>query len=374
MSRSCVPQAKAHSHRWLTFSSFIFPAARIVETRIAEKGFMDFVVTKRGAGAGLAALTLGLIAWGGLFGFRSGDADAVTLMGNVDIRQVNLGFKVAGRISEMKVDEGDRVTPGAVIASLDTSYFADEVRLARARVAAQTAVVARLENGTRPEEIAQARAIVAEREAAVALAAATLGRQQDLADRGVSPHQRHDEATAASEQARAALKSAQESLKLAELGPRREEIDAAKSELDAENASLAQAERRLADAELTAPGEGVVLTRVREPGAIVGVGETIYAVTITAPVWIRTYVAEPDLGRIRPGMPVEVATDAGKTYRGQIGFISPVAEFTPKSVETKELRTSLVYRVRIVVEGETSGLLQGMPVTVLVKADKGTAP
>jgi HlyD family secretion protein len=335
---------------------------------------MDFLGTKRGIGVGLAVLTLGLIAWGGLFGFRSGDADAVALMGNVDIRQVNLGFKVAGRIAEMKVDEGDRITPGAVIASLDTSYFADEVRLARARVAAQTAVVTRLENGTRPEEIAQARAIVAEREAAVALAAATLGRQQDLADRGVSPHQRHDEATAASEQARAALRSAQESLKLAELGPRREDIDAAKSELDAENASLAQAERRLADAELTAPGEGVVLTRVREPGAIVGVGETIYAVTITAPVWVRTYVAEPDLGRIRPGMPVEVATDAGKTYRGQIGFISPVAEFTPKSVETKELRTSLVYRMRIVVEGETGGLLQGMPVTVLVKADKGTAP
>lgn len=335
---------------------------------------MDFLGTKRGIGVGLAVLTLGLIAWGGLFGFRSGDADAVALMGNVDIRQVNLGFKVAGRIAEMKVDEGDRITPGAVIASLDTSYFADEVRLARARVAAQTAVVARLENGTRPEEIAQARAIVAEREAAVALAAATLGRQQDLADRGVSPHQRHDEATAASEQARAALTSAQESLKLAELGPRREDIDAAKSELDAENASLAQAERRLADAELTAPGEGVVLTRVREPGAIVGVGETIYAVTITAPVWVRTYVAEPDLGRIRPGMPVEVATDAGKTYRGQIGFISPVAEFTPKSVETKELRTSLVYRMRIVVEGETGGLLQGMPVTVLVKVDKGTAP
>jgi len=201
-----------------------------------------------------------------------------------------------------------------------------------------------------------------------------LGRQQDLADRGVSAHQRHDEATAASEQARAALKSAQESLKLAELGPRREDIDAAKSQLEAENASLAQAERRLADANLVAPGGGVVLTRVREPGAIVGVGETIYAVTITAPVWVRTYVAEPDLGRIWPGMPVEVATDAGKTYRGQIGFISPVAEFTPKSVETKELRTSLVYRVRIVVEGETGGLLQGMPVTVFVKVDKGTAP
>ena len=138
---------------------------------------MDFLGTKRGIGVGLAALALGLIAWGGLIGFRSSDADVVTLMGNVDIRQVNLGFKVA----EMKVDEGDRVTAGTVIASLDTSYFADEVRLARARVDAQTAVVARLENGTRPEEIAQARAIVAEREAAVALAEATLSRQQDLA-------------------------------------------------------------------------------------------------------------------------------------------------------------------------------------------------
>ena len=335
---------------------------------------MDFLGTKRGIGVSLAALALGLIAWGGLIGFRSSDADVVTLMGNVDIRQVNLGFKVAGRIAEMKVDEGDRVTAGTVIASLDTSYFADEVRLARARVDAQTAVVARLENGTRPEEIAQARAIVAEREAAVALAEATLSRQQDLAERGVSAHQRHDEATAASEQARAALKSAQESLKLAELGPRREDIDAAKSQLEAENASLAQAERRLADANLVAPGGGVVLTRVREPGAIVGVGETIYAVTITAPVWVRTYVAEPDLGRIWPGMPVEVATDAGKTYRGQIGFISPVAEFTPKSVETKELRTSLVYRMRIVVEGETGGRLQGMPAMVFGKVDKGTAP
>lgn len=140
--------------------------------------------------------------------------------------------------------------------------------------------------------------------------------------------------------------------------------------MEAENAALAQAERRLADADLNAPNEGVVLTRVREPGSIVGAGETVYAVTITSPVWVRTYVSEPDLGRIRPGMSVEVQTDAGKIYQGQIGFISPVAEFTPKSVETKELRTSLVYRLRIVVEGDTAGLLQGMPVTALVKGGR----
>lgn len=333
---------------------------------------MGFLDSRKSAGFGIAAVVLVLIVWGGLIGFRSGDTGVITLTGNVDVRQVNLGFKVAGRIAQMKVDEGDRVTAGTSVASLDKSYFEDELRLARARVAAQSAVVARLKNGTRPEEIAQARAIVAEREAAVALAEATLNRQQGLAERGVSPHQRHDEATAGSEQARAALKSARESLRLAELGPRQEDIEAAKSQLEAENALLAQAERRLVDADLVAPNDGVILTRVREPGAIVGVGETIYAVTIVAPVWVRTYIAEPDLGRVRPGLQAEVRTDGGKIYSGQIGFVSPVAEFTPKSVETEELRTSLVYRLRVVVGGETAGLLQGMPVTVLVKA--GTGP
>jgi HlyD family secretion protein len=344
-------------------------------SKISMRAGASSVFGKRLAiGIGLTVLVLLIAAWVALRGFGSDDKSVIILQGNVDVRQVNLSFKVAGRIAEMAVDEGDRVETGKVVASLEKSYFADEVRLARARVTAQTAVVARLENGTRPEEIAQARAAVAEREAGVTLTEATLNRQQELAGRGVSPHQRHDEATGAAGQARAALKSAQETLKLAELGPRREDIDAAKAQLEAENAALAQAERRLADADLIGPSAGVVLTRVREPGAIVGAGETVYAVTIIAPVWVRTYVAEPDLGRIRPGMPVDVQTDGGKTYRGQIGFISPVAEFTPKSVETKELRTSLVYRLRVVVEGKTAGLLQGMPVTVLVKTGNGAGP
>lgn len=325
---------------------------------------MSALSNRRAIGAGVVVLALLIAWWSGLLGSRSNDGGTIVLQGNIDIRQVNLAFRVGGRIAEMKVDEGDRVEQGRVIAALDTSYFADEVRLARARVAAQTAVVARLANGTRPEEIAQARAAVAEREAAVQLARVTLGRQEDLAGKGFSPHQKHDEATATLERAQAALKSAQETLKLAEIGPRREDIDAAKAQLEAENAALAQAERRLADADLTAPAVGVVLTRVREPGAIVAAGETVYALTITSPVWVRTYVAEPDLGRIRPGITVEVRTDAGKSYRGQIGFISPVAEFTPKSVETRELRTSLVYRLRVVVDGDTTGLLQGMPVTI----------
>lgn len=318
----------------------------------------------------MAALILVLGAWSGVKRFRSGVTDVIVLQGNVDIRQVNLGFKVAGRIAEMKVDEGDRIEAGATIAVLDAAYFADEVRLARARVAAQTAVVERLVNGTRPEEVSQARALVAERQASVVLAQVTLDRQGDLAGKGFAPHQRHDEATAGLERANAALKSAQDALRLAELGPRREDIDAAKGQLEAEKAALAQAERRLADAALVAPSGGVVLTRVREPGAVVAAGETVYAVTITSPVWVRSYIGEPDLGRARPGTAVEVVTDGGARFSGQIGFVSPVAEFTPKSVETRELRTSLVYRIRIIVGGDTSGLLQGMPVTVRVPTSR----
>ncbi len=329
---------------------------------------MNAINTRAAIGAALALLVIAILAWTGLFSFSAKTKDLLVLQGNVDVRQVNLSFKVAGRIAQMKVDEGDRVEPGQPIASLDKSYFADEMRLARARVAVQTAVVARLESGSRPEEVAQARAVVAERQAAVVLADATLNRQQDLAGRGVSPHQRHDEATAALGQSQAALRSAQETLRLAEIGPRREDIDAAKAQLEAETAALAQAERRLADADLVAPSAGVVLTRVREAGAVVAPGETVYAVTILSPVWVRTYVAEPDLGRLQAGMPMDVVTDTGKAYRGQIGFISPVAEFTPKSVETRELRTSLVYRVRVIVGGETAGLLQGMPVTVKTAA------
>lgn len=326
----------------------------------------------RGVVIGAAALAL-LVAWLAYALFRPSADAALVLQGNVDVRQVNLGFKVGGRISEMIVDEGDRVESGKTIASLDKSYFADEVRLAQARVATQAAILARLENGTRPEEIAQARAAVADRESALALADATLQRQETLASRDIASHQRHDEATATAGQAKAALASARETLKLAELGPRREDIDAAKAQLEAEKAALIQAERRLADAELIAPSVGTVLTRVREPGAIVGAGETVYAVTIVSPVWVRTYVSEPDLGRLAPGMKVKVVTDGGKAYSGQVGFISPVAEFTPKTVETKELRTSLVYRIRIVIEGETEGLLQGMPVTVLVEEARGAA-
>jgi HlyD family secretion protein len=290
------------------------------------------------------------------------------LQGNVEIRQVNLGFKVAGRIEKLDVDEGDTVRPGQTLASLEKVYFDDALAQARAQRDQMAANYERLRAGNRPEEIAQARALVAEREATLTNARVTMNRASELLKTPAGSQKTFDDAQAADRQAEAQLNSARQALRLQEAGFRQEDIALGKAQLGEREAAVIVAERNLADADLIAPGAGTVLSRVREAGAIVAVGDAVYVLSLTSPVWVRTYVSEPDLGRVQPGMEVQVKTDtpSGKTYTGRIGFISTTAEFTPKTVETTELRTALVYRLRIVVGGDTSFLRQGMPVTVTV--------
>ena len=287
------------------------------------------------------------------------------LQGNVEVRQVNLGFKVAGRIEKLNVDEGDTVAAGQTLASLDKVYFTEALAQVRAQRDQSAANYDKLRNGNRPEEIAQAKALVAEREATLTNARVILQRAQTLLNSPAGSQKAFDDAQAAERQADALLNSAREALRLQEAGFRKEDIALGKGQLDERVAAVEVAGRNLTDADLIAPSKGTVLSRVREVGAIVAAGETVYVLSLTTPVWVRTYVSEPDLGRIRPGMAVQVKTDtpAGKTFAGKIGFIAATAEFTPKTVETTELRTSLVYRLRIVVDDPTGFLRQGMPVT-----------
>ncbi len=288
------------------------------------------------------------------------------LQGNVDIREVNLGFRVGGRIAEVARDEGDAVRAGEVIARLDAEPYRREAEEGRAQAASLRARLQLLEAGNRPQEIAQARAVVREREVTCANDQRLFKRQEELfASKTVSVQER-DDAEARYREAEARLKSAGEQLALLEAGFRAEEIAQARADLMRAEAALASAELRLADTVLTAPSDGVVITRAQEPGAIVQPGATVLTVSLTRPVWVRAYVAEPSLGLIYPGMKVQVYTDSrpDKPYFGQIGYISPRAEFTPKNVETPELRTSLVYRLRVVVTNADEGLRQGMPVTV----------
>src|SRR5215475_945487 len=290
------------------------------------------------------------------------------LTGNVEVRQVNLGFKVAGRIKELKVDEGATIAEGQAVASLDRVYFEDNIAQLKAQRDQAKASLAKLEAGNRPEEIAQAEATVREREATVTNAKISFERAEELLKRAVGSRKAFDDAQAAYREAEARLNSARQSLRLMQAGSRIEDIEAGRAQLADREAALQVAMRQLFDADLTAPSQGVVLSRVREVGAIVAPGETVFVLSLTNPVWVRSYISEVDLGRIQPGMEVSVQTDTpgAPMLKGRIGFISTTAEFTPKTVETRELRTALVYRLRIIVNDTGDILRQGMPVTVAV--------
>ncbi len=309
-----------------------------------------------------AVLATGAGAWLLLRG--NDNAGPLVLQGNVDVRQADLAFKVGGRIRSMLVQEGDAVKAGQTLAVLEKQDFEADLARARGQAAAQSALLAELTNGSRPEEIEQARAQVADYQAALVNARISFRREQHMVAAGASSHANVDLAQANLQETEARLASAKAGLALAVKGPRRERIDAARAQLEQAKAAVALAEQRMTDTTLTAPEDGVILARVREPGTIVGVGDPVYTVVFTHPTWVRAYVAEPNLDRVRPGAKAEVRTDGGRVYHGLVGYVSPLAEFTPKTVQTPEQRPDLVYRLRLVVEDADLCLRQGMPVTV----------
>ena len=318
-----------------------------------------------------------LVIGGGWFGYQqwaSRKHEPLNIEGNVDIRQVNLGFRVSGRIREMRLEEGDAVRAGDLIARLDEGPYQDQVNLAKAQLAQSTANLKKAMNGSRPQEIDQARAQVAQAQANVENAELTFQRESELRKTNAISKQEFDNATASRDANRAQLRSAQANLALLEAGSRQEDIDAARAQVQHDKANLETAELNLSDCQLLAPTEGVIITRALEPGAIAAAGTSVYSLCLYSPVWIRSYIDERDLGRIYPGMKALVYTDTHpeRPYEGQIGFISPVAEFTPKTVQTRELRTDLVFRLRVVVQQPDRYLRQGMPVTLKLLDDGKT--
>ena len=301
---------------------------------------------------------------------RSGDRSApLTLYGNVDIREVQLAFQDAGRIRALPVDEGARVAAGQVVAELDPTRYQLELQRLNGEVAAQTQVLARLRQGSRPQEVARARAAAASARASLADAATQLARKQQLRTVNRISVQEVDTARTRVETLQANLRAAEEEVSLVVEGPRQEDIAAAEASLAALAAARDLAAQRLEDTRLLAPAAGVIRTRILEPGAMAAPGAPVFTLALTDPLWVRAYISEPDLGLVHEGMRAEVRTDTlpDKTYQGWVGFISSTAEFTPKTVETTELRTKLVYRARIFVCDPQEELRLGMPVTVTLQ-------
>jgi HlyD family secretion protein len=318
---------------------------------------------KRGIVAVIGLAALAAVGWAAIQRLSPGAAVDV-LYGNVEIRQVDLSFEAEGKAIALPLHEGDRVMRGMTAGELDPTTYQSAVNLAEARRDAAKASLDVLLAGTRPEQIDQARANYALALAALANAEASFARQKDLAARAVSSQQQLDDARMALDSARARVAQTKAAMDEAVNGPRAEDIAAARANLRAAQAMLDLALTQLAHTRLTVPSDGTVMTRVVEPGTIVLPGAAVYSVAIDDEVWVRAFAPEPLLARLAPGAAVTVTTDGGGSYPGRVGYVSPAAEFTPKTVETPELRTQLVYRLRIRVENPDSGVRQGMPVTI----------
>ncbi len=324
----------------------------------------------------VGVIALGAAVWWWLGRHQS--PTELRLYGNVDLRQVELPFNGSERIAAVLVQEGDHVKRGQVLARLETSRLAPQVAKAEADLAVQQQAVERLHHGNRPEEIAQARANVDAAAADAQNARAQYTRLKSLSDsssgRAVS-RQDMDSAKASLDTAEARLAVNRKALALELAGPRREDVAQGEAQLRADQAQLALLQQQFKDADLTAPLDAVVRSRIVEPGEISSPQKSAFTLAIIDPKWVRAYVSETDLGSVHEGAGADVTVDAfrGRSFSAWVGFISSVAEFTPKSVETTDLRSSLVYEIRVFVRDPGDELRLGMPATVHVQLQHGHA-
>ncbi|MFU0919349.1 secretion protein HlyD [Kluyvera sichuanensis] len=314
----------------------------------------------------LVVVVIVALIGGGTWWYQSRQNNGLTLYGNVDIRTVNMSFRVGGRLQSLSVDEGDAIKQGQTLGELDKAPFENALMQAKANVATAQAQYDLMMAGYRAEEIAQAAAAVKQAQAAYDYAQSFLLRQQGLWSKRLLSANDLENAKSSRDQALATLKSAQDKLSQYRAGNRPQEIAQAKANLEQAQAQLAQSTLDLQDTVLTAPSDGTLLTRAVEPGSMLSAGSTVLTLSLTRPVWVRAYVDEKNLSQAQPGREILLYTDGrpDKPYHGKIGFVSPTAEFTPKTVETPDLRTDLVYRLRIIVTNADDSLRQGMPVTL----------
>jgi HlyD family secretion protein len=373
--------------------------------------------------AASASVLLLLVAGAWYLRFRGGDrTEGIRLSGNIEATTVEVSFRIPGRIALRAVDEGMAVAAGQLVARLDNTDLADEVRLREAELSAADAALRELTAGSRPQEIARAEAEVRRSEAQLAdlLAGARPQeidsaraaveraradaekarkdheRAEALLARQLIPPQESDAARAARDMAAARLKEAEENLALALAGPRKDQVDQARAALAEARESLslvregarreaidqararrkqaaeglALAKTRLSYAAVVSPLAGTVLSKNAEPGEYVAAGTPVVTIADLRDVWLRAYLPETDLGNVRLGQDVSVTTDShpGKRYAGTVAFIAPESEFTPKSVQTQKERVKLVYRIKVTVANPAAELKPGMPADVLIPA------
>jgi HlyD family secretion protein len=322
-------------------------------------------------GAVLSAVAALLVAgcdipwpWG-----NGGKPAPIVLSGTVDAREVDLSFQVGGRILKLAVDEGDVVKAGQIVAELDPR----DLELAHARASAQAAsaekALAVLKAGSRVQEIRSAEAALRQAESDLKLAQASKERTERLVAEKFESPQALDTANDQVDVARAKVDQGRQNLSLLREGARREDIERAAADLDSARAAAATAGQQLAYARLQSTVDGVVSVRLADRGQNVAAGQAVLRVAELERPWVRAYLAEKDLPRVKIGQAATVEVDGlpGKVFNGRLSFISPQAEFTPKTVETRALRVDLVYRTKVDVDDASGQLKIGMPADVKIQ-------
>ena len=302
----------------------------------------------------------------GIFYFKNHqiqDLNRIRVSGNIEITDVEASFKIPGRVEERPVAEGQMIKAGQVVARLDDKDLKLEIAQRQAQVAAARAVLTELNTGSRPEEIAQAEAALERAQADGSRARIEFERQKKLYEREVISTREFDQAKTAFEAAEARIREAKEFLTLVRKGPRQEKIDQARATLEQARQALGLAETRMSYATLLSPISGMVLSENVESGEFVSPGTPVISVGDLSRVYLRAYINETDLGRVKVGQKVRVTTDTfpGKTYEGKISFIAPQAEFTPKNIQTQKERVKLVYRIKVDIPNPNMELKPGMP-------------
>jgi HlyD family secretion protein len=305
------------------------------------------------------------------------DPNTVRLNGRLEAPTVDLAPKVAGRVLEVKVREGDRVKAGDLLVTLDLGETGISVERDRRALESSQARYEDLQAGSREAEIKAAEQEVADRRAAVELARPELDRQVVLLSKKVGTQRDVDVARANLERAEANLKISLERLQLAREGFRKHQTEQARYDVDRAKSVLLQSETVAKESEIRAPADGVVLHRIAEPGLLLGPGAPALTLAFANRLYVRTFVPETQLGRVRQGQPATVTVDAfrGRSFPARVTEISPDAEFTPKPVETRRERVNLVYAAKVDLDGGWSEpLVPGQPAEVVVQAATTTTP
>jgi HlyD family secretion protein len=291
------------------------------------------------------------------------EGNFIRVSGNIEATEVDVGFKISGRIVSRFFEEGDWVDKGKVLAKLDDEDLRNRLEVARATLLSAQARLSKLLAGSRPEEIREAQAAVNQVKSDLENKEAHYERMKPLFEKGVIPKDTLDNSEAAYKMAKAAYQRAAENYQLVKEGPRKEDIDDARAQVEQAQASLKLTETQLSYTTLYSPISGVVLVKSGEIGEVVNPGTSIVTLADIENVWLKAYIPETDLSKVKWGQEVIVTTDVRpkKEYRGRISFISSQAEFTPKQIQTEKERVTLVYRIKIDIVNKDRELKPGMP-------------